>query len=163
MAGGEDHGVRQDFLAGGGEHAADVVSGDEEIGDLGLEADFAAGGEDRVADGLDDVGQQVGADVRVGVGEDLLGRAVGDEDFVNLGDGAALGGAGVELAIGKRAGAALAEAVVGLLDHAAFAQQGGEVEAAGAGVLAALQQDGFQAVFETAQRGEHARPGRSRR
>ena len=127
----------------GGEHAADVVSGDEEIGDLGLEADFAPGGEDRVADGFDDVRQQVGADVRMGVGEDLLGRAVGDEHFVNLGDGAALGGAGVELAVGEGAGTALAEAVVGLLDDAAFAEQRGEVEAAGAGVLAAFQQDGF--------------------
>jgi hypothetical protein len=69
----------------------------------------------------------------------------------------ALGGAGVEFAVGKSARAALAEAVVGLLDHAALAQDGREIEAPGAGVLATFQDDGFHTVFQTAQRGEHAR------
>ena len=84
---------------------------------------------------------------------------MGDEDFIDPGDRSAFGGAGVELAIGERAGAALAETIVRLLDHAALAQEWSEIEAPGAGVLAALQQNGFHAVFETTQRGEHA--GRS--
>ena len=81
---------------------------------------------------------------------------MGDEDFINPGDGAALGGAGVELSIGERARATLAETIVRLLDHAAFPKDRREVETARAGVLAALQDDGFQPEFQAAQRGEHA-------
>ena len=47
MAGGEDHGIGADFASIGGDHSADVVSGDDEIDDLGLEPDLAAGVEDR--------------------------------------------------------------------------------------------------------------------
>ena len=92
----------------------------------------------------------------MGIDEDALGRAVGDEGAVNIGDGAAFGGAGVELAVGKGAGAALAEAVVGVFDHAAFAGERGEVEAAGGGVFAALKDDGFEAKLDEAQGGEEA-------
>ena len=67
MTGGEDHAGGVDFTAVGCDDTADLVIGDEQIDDLGEEAHFAAGVEDRGANGLDDVGQEIGADVRMGV------------------------------------------------------------------------------------------------
>jgi len=52
-----------------------------------------------------------------------LGSAVGGEDFINPGNGTPLGGAGVKFAVRERAGSAFAEAIIGFLDDAAFAQQ----------------------------------------
>lgn len=156
VAGGQNHGIGRYFRSIGSDDPADVVSGDEEIDDLGLKPDLAASIEDRGADGLDHVWQEIGTDVRVGVGQDLFGGSVGDKNLVNPGNRTTFGGTCVEFSVGKRTCAALTEAIVRLLDHPAFAQQRCEVETPRAGILAAFQQNWLEAVLQAAQRGKHS-------
>ncbi len=156
VAGGEDEAVGGELASVGGGDASDGAVVDQEAVDPCAEMDFAAGRSDRFAQGHDDFGEEVGTDVGVGVDEDAPGGAVGDECFVDLANGASLGGPGVEFAVGEGAGSAFAEAVVGVFDHAAFLEDGAEVEAAGGGVLASFQQDGLAAEFDAAEGGEHA-------
>jgi hypothetical protein len=147
VAGGEDDGIGLEGAAIGASDGTGVVLVDVDVGDFGVEVDFAAVVDDGVAEGFDDVGEEIGADVGVGIGEDFFWGTVGDEDLVDGVDGAALGSAGVELAIGEGAGSALAEAVVTFLNDAALAEEGCEIEAAGAGIFSTLEDDGLDAVF----------------
>ncbi len=154
MSGGQHHGFGGEFIGAVDHHAVDAPVAGEQVGDAAVEAHLATGGGDRLAHGGDDRRQFVGADVRMGVHQDLRAGAVGHEGAQHALHVAALVAARVELAVAVRAGAALAEAVVAVGVHDVFAVDGGQVAAARTNVLAAFDDDGFQAVADQAQRRE---------
>ena len=84
------------------------VLAEDDVVELGVEADFAAGLLDLLAQAAHHAHELVGADVRLGLPEDLLGRARVDEPLQHVPRERALR-ARSQLAVGKRARAALAE------------------------------------------------------
>ena len=136
-------------------HAA-AVRGTEQMLHPGVEVDFPARLENGFPDGLDDIGQQVGAYVGMGVRQDFPRSAMSYKCLINIPHGTALGGTGKQLAVGERARAPFSEAVVGILNHPALPHDGRQVKPAGGDILPPLQHHGFDAQFQTAQGGKHS-------
>jgi hypothetical protein len=112
--------------------------------------------EDRCPHRLDHVGQQVGADVRVGVGEDPARVRHGRRGFHKSGRPARAWWRGCRACRRRRCRRRPRRSNSSSPRSPALAQQRGEIETPGAGVLAALEHDRLEAVFQAAQGGEHA-------
>ena len=150
MAGGKDDGA-EDFVALGGDDAADAVAREDESVHTGIEAHLASAAEDGVAHILDDSRQSVGAYMGMGGGEDIGAGSVLAEDGEDAAHITPLGGAGVELAVGVGSCPTLTEGVVALGVDDALTGDEGDVFLALMDIFASLEDDGAQPVLYESQ------------